>query len=69
MNLALKQKPTHRHKKQTYVYQGERVGGEINQEVEINIYTVLYMKQITIKNLLYSTGNSTKYSVIIYMGK
>ena len=44
MNLALKQKSTHRHKKQTYVYQGKRVRGEINQEVEINIYPLLYMK-------------------------
>ena len=27
-----------------------------------------YIKQITNKNLLYSTGNSTQYSVMTYMG-
>ena len=29
----------------------------------------LYIKQITTVDLLYSTGNSTQYSVITYMGK
>ena len=28
-----------------------------------------YIKYITNKDLLYSTGNSTQYSVITYMGK
>ena len=32
-------------------------------------YTLLYIKQITNKNLLYSTGSSTQYSVMAYMGK
>ena len=32
------------------------------------IYALLYIKQITIKNLLYSTGNSTQYFVMTYMG-
>ena len=37
-----------------------RVAGErgINQELGINIYTLLYIRQITNKGLLYSTGNS-----------
>ena len=43
--------------------------GGINQEFGINIYTPLYIKQIINKDLLYSPGNSTQYSVIIYMGK
>ena len=30
----------------------------------IDMYTLLYIKQITIKDLLYSTGNSTQYSVM-----
>ena len=30
----------------------------------INIYTLLYLKQIPNKDLLYSTGNSAQYSVI-----
>ena len=46
----------------------ERVGG-INWKIGIDIYTLLYIKKITIKNLLYSIGNSTQYSVIVYMGK
>ena len=48
---------------------GKGVGGGINQEIGINIYTPLYIKQITNKGLLYSTGNSTQYSVMAYMGK
>ena len=34
-----------------------------------DMYTLLYVIWITIKNLLYSTGNSTQYSVMAYMGK
>ena len=44
-------------------------GWWIDQQFGINIYTLLYIKQITNKDLLYSTGNSTQYSVITYMGK
>ena len=40
----------------------------VNQEFEIDIYTLLHIKQIT-KDLLYSTGNSTQYSIKIYVGK
>ena len=38
-------------------------------ETEIDIYTLLYVKQITNKDLLYSTGNSSQYSVMIHMRK
>ena len=38
-------------------------------EVGIGICTLLYVKQIINKDLLYNTGNSTQYSVITYMGK
>ena len=69
MNLSTKQKKSHRHRKQTYGYQRGKVWGGINQEFGINIYTLLYIKQITNKDLLYSTGNSTQYSVMAYMGK
>ena len=58
---------TQRHTKQTYGYQRGREGGT-NWEIEIDIYTLLYIKQITNKNLLYSTGNSIQYSVMTYMG-
>ena len=46
-----------------------RRGGGTNWEIGIDIYTLLCIKQITNKNLLYSTGNSTQYSVITYTGK
>ena len=44
-------------------------GGGINWEIGIDIYTLLYIKLITNKDLLYSTGKSTPYSVMAYMGK
>ena len=68
MNFFAKQKQTHKLSKQTWLPKGKG-GGGINQEVGINIYTLLYIKQIINKDLLYSTGNATQYSVIIYMGK
>ena len=43
--------------------------GRVNQELGINIYTPLYLRQIASKALVYSIGNSTQYSVIIYMIK
>ena len=44
-------------------------GGGINWDIEIDIYTLLYIKQIPNKDLLYSTGNSTQYSVMSYLGE
>ena len=68
MNLCTKQ--THRQRKQTYGYQKRKgVGGEIYEECSINIYTLLQIKQITNKDLLYSTGNYTQYFIITYKGK
>ena len=49
------------------VIKGEMRGG-INYKFGINIYTLLYIKQITKKDLLYSSGNSTQHSVMTYMG-
>ena len=37
--------------------------GEINWEIGTDINTPLYIKQITNKNLLYSTGNSTQWPI------
>ena len=54
MNLNTKQKETRRHRKQTYGYQ--RGEGGTNQEYGINRYKLLYIKQISNKDLLYSTG-------------
>ena len=43
-------------------------GGGINWKIGIDVYTLLYIKYITNKELLYSTGNSTQYSLMVYMG-
>ena len=47
----------------------ERGWGGINWELGIHIYTLLWIKQITNRDLLYSTGDSTLYSIMAYMGK
>ena len=69
MNLFTKQKQSHRCRKRTYGYQGGEGGGGINWEIGTDIYTLLYIRQVVNKDLLYSTGNSTQYSIITYMGK
>ena len=48
MKLFTKQKQTHRHRKQTLPKQN---GGGINQEYEINRYTLPYVKKINNKDL------------------
>ena len=50
------------------VTRGER-GVMTNWEIRINRYTLLYVKQVTNKDLLYSTGNYTQYSVTNYRAK
>ena len=64
MNLSTKQ--SYRCSKQTYGYQGVR-GRGINWKIGIDIYTLLYIKEITNKDLLIAQG--TQYSVMAYMGK
>ena len=44
-----------------------RVG--IYWKIGIEIYTLPYIKEITNKNLLYSKGNSTQYSIMTYIKK
>ena len=41
---------------------GEGAGG-IVREFEIDMYTLLYLRWITNKDLLHSTGNSAQYYV------
>ena len=48
---------------------GKGSGGGINQEYGIERYILLYVKQISNKDLLYSTGNYIQYLVITYNGK
>ena len=52
-----------------WIPKGKHLGERTNQEVEINIYTLLYIKQKNNKYLLYNTGKSTQDSVITSMGK
>ena len=40
-------------------------GGGIDWEFGMDMYTLLYLKQITNKDIPYSTGDSAQYSVII----
>ena len=49
-------------------HQWDREGG-INWKTGVDIHILLYIKQVINKDLLYSTRNSTKYSVVPYMGK
>ena len=64
----LQNKYSHRCRKQTYGYHRGR-GGGINWEIGIDIYTLWYIKQVTNKELLYGTGNSSQCSVMTCMGK
>ena len=46
----------------------ERQGKGIVREFVINMYTLLYLKWITNKVLLYSTGNSAQCYMAAWMG-
>ena len=61
MNLFIKQKQIHRLREQIYGYEGVSVGEGIDSEFRIDMYTLLYLKCITNKDLMYSTGNSAQY--------
>ena len=54
---------------QTYGYRGEGWTEGIVREFGIDIYTLIYLKQITNKDLLYSTGNSAQCYVAAWMGQ
>ena len=44
---------------------GQEEGGGIDWEFGINMYTLLYLKYIAGRDLLYSTKNSAQYSIKI----
>ena len=47
---------------------GEGCGEGIVTEFGVDVYTLLYLKWITNKDLLYSTGNSAQRYVAAWMG-
>ena len=56
-------------KRNLWLHKRKGKRGGINKEYKINRYKLLYIKQISKKDLHYSTGNYIKYSVITYNGK
>ena len=50
------------------ITKGDRSGGGMDWGVAIGIFTLWYMEELTKGDLLYSTGNTTQYPGIIYMG-
>ena len=67
MNLFTKQKQTHRFREQTYGCWGEGWKEGIVREFRMVRYTLLYLKWITHKVLLDSTGNSTQCYAAAWM--
>ena len=63
MSLFTKQKLSHRCRKQICGYQ--RGKGGINWDIGTDIHTLLYIEQVTNKDLLYSPGESTQFSKYI----
>ena len=61
LNQFAGQKQRDRYREQTYGHQGGKVaggcGGVMNWEIEIDIYTLICIKWITNKNLLYKKIN------------
>ena len=68
MNLFAKQKEIQRHRKQTYGYQKEK-GRMDKLRLNISICTLLCIKQITKKDLLYSMENSKGNFIATYEEK
>ena len=54
-------------KNELMVARGEEQEEGIVREFENNMYTLLYLKWITNKDLLYSTWNSAQCSAVVWM--
>ena len=65
MNWFAGQKVRHRCREQTYGHQGEeregRGDGVMNWEIRIDMYTLMCIKWMTNKNLLYKKINKIKF--------
>ena len=68
INLLTKQKETHRLRERTYGCQGAGQGEGIVRKFGVDMYTLLYLKWITSKDLLCSTGNSAQGCMAAWMG-
>ena len=68
INLLTKHKETPRLRKPTYCCVGEGWRAGTVREFGMNMYTLLCLKWITNKDLLYSTGNSAQCYVAPWMG-
>ena len=67
--LTYKTETTHRFQSHLRVSKPETEWGGINWEDGINACTLLCIKQMTSKNLLYSTVKSTQCTTVTYLGK
>ena len=66
MNWVASQKLRHRCRKQTYGHRGGKLrwggdGGVLNWAIGIDMYTLICIKWITNKNLLYNKINKIKF--------
>ena len=59
MNSFIKQKQTHRQRKQIYGYQIGKFRGRDGLGLRIGVCTLFYTERMVNRDLLYSTGNST----------
>ena len=67
MNLFAGQKLRHRRRGQTYGHQGGKVGGDggvMNWEIRTDMYTLICIKWITNKKLLYKKINKIQKNKI-----
>ena len=69
MNLFTKQKQTYKLREGIYGWQcGEGWREGVVRKFGMDVYTLLYLKWNTNKDLLYSTGNSAQCYVAAWMG-
>ena len=61
MNQFAGQKLRHRSREKTYGQQGGKVAGVMNWEIGIDMYTLMCIKWMTNKNLLYKKINKIKF--------
>ena len=68
IQMNLQNKQTHRFQERANGFQGKVYGEGVVREFGMSIYTLLYLKWITNKDLLYGTWNSAQCYVPGWMG-